>query len=74
MSLLVRLYIWEYMKSLKMRCIGIQTLIKVPYTQLQIIYHLDDLSKSRDIVIYHALKVILIYNIIYLQIRFGGIN
>ena len=74
MSLLVQLYIWEYTKSLKLKCIGIQTLIRVLYTQFQTIYHYADSSRLRDIAIFHALKVILIRGITCLRIRFGDIN
>jgi len=74
MSLLVQLYIWEYMRSLKLKCIRIPTLIRVLYTQFQTIYHLGGLSKLNAIAIYLALKVIPILAITCLQIRFGGIN
>jgi len=74
MSLLVQLYIWEYIKSLKLKYIRIQTLIRVLYIQFQTIYHYANLSRLKDITIFHALKVILIRNITCLQIRFGNIN
>ena len=74
MSLLVQLYIQEYTKSLKLKCIKIQTLIRVLYTQFQTIYHYADSSRLKDIAIFHALKVILIRGITCLRIRFGSIN
>ena len=74
MSLLGLLYIWGSIKSLKLRCIGIQTLIRVLYTQYQSIYHSVALSKSSGIVISLALRVMKETDITYLLIRSGGIR
>jgi hypothetical protein len=74
MCLLELLYIWEFTRSLGLICIGIQTLIRVLYIQFQIIFHSVGLSKSNDIAISLALRVINKRGIIYLLIRFGGIK
>jgi hypothetical protein len=73
-SLLGLLYIWESTKSLKLRCIRIQTLIKVLYTQYQSIYHFVALNRSNNIAISPALKVIKEADITYLLIRSSGIR
>jgi hypothetical protein len=73
-SLLGLLYIWESTKSLKLRCIGIQTLIKVLYTQYRNIYHFVALNRSNDIAISLALRVTKETDITYLLIRSGGIR
>ena len=52
MCLLALLFIWEFMKSLVLICIGIQTSIKALYTRLQTIYHSAALSKSKGIAIF----------------------
>ena len=74
MSLLGLLYIWGSIKSLKLRCIGIQTLIRVLYTQYQSIYHFVALNRSNDIAISLALRVTKETDITYLLIRSGGIR
>ena len=62
------------MRSLKSRCIGIQTLIKALYTRFQAIYHAAASSKSSGIVISLALRVMRETGITYLLIRSGGIS
>ena len=74
MCFLARLYIWESMRSLKLRCIGIQTLIKVLCIRFQTIYHSAALNKSSGIAISLALRVMKERDITFLLIRFGGIN
>ena len=74
MCFLVQLYIWESTKSLKLRCIRIQILIRVLYIQFQTIYHSAALSKSSGIVMSPALRVTKETDITYLQIRSGGIS
>jgi len=54
MCFLELLYIWESTTSLKLRCTGIQTLIKVLCTQLQAIYRSAALNKSSGIAIFRA--------------------
>jgi hypothetical protein len=74
MCFLARLYIWESMRSLKLRCIRIQTLIKVLSIRFQAIYHSAALSRSNDIVISLALRMTKRRGITSLQTGFGGIN
>jgi hypothetical protein len=69
-----RLYIWGFIRSLKLKCTGIQTLIRVLYTQYQGIYRAAALNRSDDIFMFHALQVTSKMGITYLQIRSGGIN
>ena len=57
-----------------MRYIGIQTLIKVLYTQFQTIYRVAALSKLGGIAISLALRVIKETDITYLLIRSSGIR
>jgi hypothetical protein len=58
MCLLALLFIWEFMKSLVLICIGIQTSIKALYIRLQTIYHSAALSKSKGIAIFLILSKI----------------
>ena len=74
MCSLVLLYIWESMRSLKSRYIGMQVSIKVLYILFRTIYHFAALNKLSDIVISLALRVTKETDIIYLLIRSGGIR
>jgi hypothetical protein len=74
MSLLVLLYIWGSMKSLKSLCIGIQTLIKGLYTRFRAIYYSAGFSKSSGIAIYHPNKVIKQMVITFLITTSGGLS
>lgn len=69
-----QLYIWESMKSLQLRSIGIQTLIRALYIRFQPIYHSAALSKSRGFAIFHALRVIKERGITCLAIRSSSIS
>jgi hypothetical protein len=55
-------------------CTGIQTSIKALYTQFHAIYTYADTSKSSDIAIYHAIKVIKVPVTTSLLIKDRGIN
>jgi hypothetical protein len=74
MCFLVLLYIWESMRSLKLRCIKIQILIRVLYIRFQTIYHSAALSKSNGIVMSLALRVMKETDTTCLLIRSGGIR
>jgi len=71
---LVQLYIWEFTRSLKSRCIGIQISIEALYIRFQTTYHSAVFSKSSGIVISLALRVTKTTDITYLLIRSGGIS
>jgi hypothetical protein len=55
-------------------CTRIQTLIKVLYIQSLVICPYVDTSRSSDIAIYHAIKVIKVQATTYLPIKDGSIN
>jgi hypothetical protein len=74
MCFLVLLFIWESMKSLESKCIGIQTSIKALYTRFQTIYLSAALSKSNGIVISQILSIIKNQGITCLLIRSSGIS
>jgi hypothetical protein len=74
MCLLERLYIWESTKSQIPLYTGIQTLIKVLYTQFYAIYLYADINRSRDIIIYPALEVIRVLATTYLLIKGSSIK
>ena len=74
MCSLVLLYIWESMRSLKSRYIGMQVSIKVLYILFRTIYHSAALNKSSGIAISLALRVMKGTDITCLPIRSGGIS
>jgi hypothetical protein len=72
--LLTRLYIWEYTRSLNLRYIRIQTLIRAFYIRSQPIYHVAALSRLSGTAISRVLRAMKEQGITYLLIRFSNIG